>query len=95
MRKLSEIEQAKIKLLTKNRISLTLIEPTQTGLNKSIMDATGAVRSFLKREGAHNYEQQKQSGIKNINLNDLNLSPIHEFSIANYNFKQNLTQKCI
>ena len=60
MRKLTEIEQAKIKLLTKNRISLTLIEPTQTGLNKSIMDATGTVRSFLKRESAHDYEQQEQ-----------------------------------
>ena len=35
-----------------------------------------------------NYEQQKQSGIKNVTLNNLNLSPIHEFSIANYNFKQ-------
>ena len=60
MRKLTEIEQEKIKLLTKNRISLTLIEPTQTGLNKSIMDATGTVRSFLKRESAHDYEQQEQ-----------------------------------
>ena len=35
-----------------------------------------------------NYEQQKQSGIKDVYPNDLNLSPIHEFSIANYNFKQ-------
>ncbi len=60
MRKLTEAEQNKIKLLTKNQVSLTLIEPTETGLKKSIMDATGSVRSFLKSENIHDYEQQAQ-----------------------------------
>ncbi|WKD86943.1 hypothetical protein KCTC32516_02323 [Polaribacter huanghezhanensis] len=60
MRKLTETEQGKIKLLTKNQVSLTLIEPTETGLKKSIMDATGSVRSYLKSENIHDYELQKQ-----------------------------------
>ena len=60
MRKLTESEQNKIKLLTKNQVSLTLIEPTETGLKKSIMDATGSVRNFLKNENIHDYEQQEQ-----------------------------------
>ena len=60
MRKLTDIEQNKIKLLTKNQVSLTLIEPTETGLKKSIMDATGSVRSFLKSENIHDYDQQFQ-----------------------------------
>ena len=60
MRKLTEIEQSKIKLLTKKQISLALIEPTETGLKKSIMDATGSVRSYLKSEDIHDYELQKQ-----------------------------------
>ncbi|MEE9432550.1 MAG: MvaI/BcnI family restriction endonuclease, partial [Melioribacteraceae bacterium] len=60
MRKLTEEEQNKIKLLTKNQVSLTLIEPTETGLKKSIMDATGSIRSFLKSENIHDYEQQAQ-----------------------------------
>lgn len=60
MRKLTESEQNKIKLLTKNQVSLTLIEPTETGLKKSIMDATGSVRSFLKSENIHDYELQSQ-----------------------------------
>ncbi len=60
MRKLTEAEQNKIKLLTKNQVSLTLIEPTETGLKKSIMDATGSVRSFLKSENIHDYDQQLQ-----------------------------------
>lgn len=60
MRKLSKSEQNKIKLLTRNQVSLTLIEPTETGLKKSIMDATGSVRSFLKSENIHDYDLQKQ-----------------------------------
>lgn len=60
MRKLTESEQNKIKLLTKNQVSLTLIEPTETGLKKSIMDATGSVRNFLKSENIHDYELQSQ-----------------------------------
>lgn len=60
MRKLTNEEQEKIKLLTKNQVSLTLIEPTKTGLNKSIMDATASVRSFLKKENVHDYETQNK-----------------------------------
>ncbi len=60
MRKLTDAEQEKIKLLTKNQVSLTLIEPTENGLKKSIMDATGSVRSYLKSENIHDYELQKQ-----------------------------------
>ncbi|QCX02108.1 MvaI/BcnI restriction endonuclease family protein [Aggregatimonas sangjinii] len=60
MRKLTVAEQEKIKLLTKNQVSLTLIEPTETGLKKSIMDATGSVRSYLKSENIHDYELQNQ-----------------------------------
>src|SRR5680860_312727 len=64
MRKLSKSEQNKIKILTKNQVSLALIEPTETGLKKSIMDATGSVRSYLKDEEIHDYILQDQ-GPKN------------------------------
>lgn len=64
MRILSLDEEKNLKSLTKNSISLALIEPTATGLKKSIMDATGPVRSYLKTNGYHNYEVQRQ-GPKN------------------------------
>jgi len=60
VRKLTNSEQNKIKLLTKNQVALTLIEPTETGLKKSIMDATGSVRYFLKSENIHDYDLQVQ-----------------------------------
>ncbi len=66
MRKLTDAEQEKIKLLTKNQVSLALIEPTETGLRKSIMDATASVRSFLKSENIHDYETQLQGSESKI-----------------------------
>ena len=60
MRQLSIVEINRIKLLTENSVELTLIEPTKTGLGKSIMDATGPVRSYLKAKSLHDYEIQKQ-----------------------------------
>lgn len=60
MRQLTDIELNRIKLLTENSIELTLIEPTETGLVKSIMDATGSVRSYLKSKNIHDFELQKQ-----------------------------------
>jgi hypothetical protein len=60
MRVLSNTEENRLKILTKNSVSLALIEPTETGLKKSIMDATGPVRNYLKENNFHDYEIQKQ-----------------------------------
>lgn len=60
MRPLTKTEENRLKLLTKHSISLTLIEPTETGLKKSIMDATGPVRNYLKEKNLHDFETQLQ-----------------------------------
>lgn len=60
MRLLTNQEEEKLKVLTENSISLTLIEPTETGLKKSIMDATGTVRNYLKSNNFHDYNLQTQ-----------------------------------
>lgn len=60
MRALSKTEENRLKILTKNSVSLALIEPTETGLKKSIMDATGPVRNYLKENNFHDYEVQQQ-----------------------------------
>ena len=69
MRVLTAEEQNQIKLLTKNQVSLTLIEPTETGLKKSIMDATGSVRSFLKENQIHDYDLQGQGPENKVQIN--------------------------
>ena len=60
MRAFYKIEKDRIKILTEHSLSFTLIEPTETGLNKSIMDATAPVRLFFKNKNIHDYQEQKQ-----------------------------------
>lgn len=60
MRQLTAIEIDRIKILTENSVELCLIEPTETGLVKSIMDATGSVRNFLKSKNIHDFGLQNQ-----------------------------------
>jgi len=60
MRQLTENELREVKTLTENSVEFTLIEPTENGLNKSIMDATGPIRAYLKASLVHDYEQQTQ-----------------------------------
>lgn len=60
MRTLTNNEEEKLRVLTENSVSLTLIEPTETGLKKSIMDATGSVRIYLKNNNFHDYNLQLQ-----------------------------------
>ena len=45
------------------------IVPTATGLNKSIMDATETVRSFLEENEIHNFKHQKQGEENKVILN--------------------------
>ncbi|MBL0128867.1 MAG: hypothetical protein IPP83_15735 [Flavobacteriales bacterium] len=60
MRQLTELERTGIEALTGFSVSVTLIEPTRTGLEKSIMDATGPVRQYLLEHGLHNFQEQAQ-----------------------------------
>ncbi len=60
MRALTKTEEMRLKKLTENSVSLALIEPTETGLSKSILDATGPVRNYLKENNFHDYESQAQ-----------------------------------
>ena len=75
MRQLTNVEIERIKLLTEKSVEVTLIEPTGTGLGKSIMDATGSVRSYLKNKNIHDYELQNQGQESKIQVNSYLVSP--------------------
>lgn len=60
LRPLTDIERARIKRLTAESVDITLIQPTRTGLEKSILDATAPVRNFLRDRDLHDYELQGQ-----------------------------------
>ncbi len=82
MRVLTELEQNKIKILTKNQVSLALIEPTETGLKKSIMDATGPIRSYLKENQIHDYDFQLQGPEHKVIIN---ANIYSDFNLTNSN----------
>jgi hypothetical protein len=68
MRQLSKIELGRLKQLTEKSVDLCLIEPTSTGLKKSILDATGSVRKYLKAKEVHDFELQLQGTESKIQL---------------------------
>lgn len=49
-----------LRKLTAFGLDVAFLVPTPTGINKSIMDATGPVRELLKTSGLHDYESQGQ-----------------------------------
>lgn len=60
MREYNAIERKNAQFLVNKRIDYTTIQITQTGINKSTLDATAPVRTFLKERGIHDFEQQEQ-----------------------------------
>jgi hypothetical protein len=74
MRQLTTLEINRIKLLTEKSVELCLIEPTGTGLEKSIMDATGSVRTYLKANNIHDFELQKQGQESKIQMTSFLIS---------------------
>lgn len=63
------IENKNIELLKQKNIPFSILIPTETGLNKSIMDAISGVREFLKENHIHDYEVQEFGPDHKIKLN--------------------------
>ncbi len=59
----SSIAPVLAKLAT-HGLEASFLVPTKTGLEKSIIDAVGPFRSFLKNKGFHDYEVQHQGVIR-------------------------------
>lgn len=60
MRPYNALETENVKILVDRQIDFATIQITETGLKKSILDATAPVRSYLKESGLHDYELQIQ-----------------------------------
>jgi hypothetical protein len=75
MRKFRSDEEQNIKTFTENSVELTVLEPTRTGLEKSIMDATGPVRSFLEKNDLHDYSSQGKGQEHKVLINSFLVYP--------------------
>jgi len=55
-----------LELLGRHGLEATLLVPTPTGLDKSIMDATSGLREYLETHGYHDYAAQPQGGAHKV-----------------------------
>lgn len=60
MRSYNAFETKNIKFLVDKQVEFTTIQITETGLKKSILDATAPVRAYFKEKNVHDYETQIQ-----------------------------------
>ena len=60
MRPYNTFESSNVKFLVDKQVEFTTIQITETGLKKSILDATAPVRAYFKEKGIHDYELQPQ-----------------------------------
>lgn len=60
LRPYNAFEIKNVEFLVNNQVDFATIQITETGLKKSILDATAPVRAFLLKNGIHNYEIQLQ-----------------------------------
>lgn len=60
MRKFNSFEEANLVFLTRKSIQYTLVQITETGYKKSILDATEPIRQYFLECGMHDYRGQAQ-----------------------------------
>lgn len=60
MRPFNDFETKNVKFLVNNQVDYATIQITETGLKKSILDATAPVRAYFKEHNVHDYDTQPQ-----------------------------------
>lgn len=60
MRPYNAFETDNVKFLVDKQVEFATIQITETGLKKSILDATAPVRAYFKEKGVHDYDLQLQ-----------------------------------
>lgn len=60
MRPYTSFEERNVRFLVDHQIEFATIQVTETGLKKSILDATAPVRAYLKENNIHDYDTQLQ-----------------------------------
>jgi hypothetical protein len=68
LRLLTDIERHRFQRLAAESMEVTLIQPTRTGLGKSILDATAPVRNYLRDNKIHDFDAQRQGTDHRIQL---------------------------
>jgi Protein of unknown function DUF262. len=84
------VEDKNLHALSNKSIDYSILIPTETGLKKSIMDATSTVRDFLQKNNIHNYSSQEfgpsnKVKIQGVFIEKNNLAKMTEASLYRSN----------
>ncbi len=71
-------------LILNEGFDVAFLVPTETAMKKSIMDAHGSVRSFLKRNNIHDYENQPQGPKEYLDVNFITSTDVFERKVSLY-----------
>ena len=76
--------QAISELILSHGYDVAFLVPTQTGLEKSILDAHASLRSFLTRMNFHDYEQQAKGVIRKATSNFITNNETYKRTVSLY-----------
>ena len=71
-------------LILGQNYDVAFLVPTETGLNKSILDAHHSIRALFEREQFHDYQNQKQGDIRKTTANFITASETYEKTVSLY-----------
>jgi hypothetical protein len=71
-------------LILNEGFDVAFLVPTETAMEKSIMDAHGSIRAFLKRNNIHDYEKQPQGPKEYIDVNFITSIESYERKVSLY-----------
>ena len=75
MRDFNDFESRNVRFLVNKQVQYATIQVTETGLKKSILDATAPVRAYFSENGIHDYEKQLQGPENKRNIDTVILTP--------------------
>lgn len=73
MRPYNNFETKNVKFLVEHQVQFSTIQITETGLKKSIMDATAPVRAYFKENRIHDYDSQPQGELGKRLIDNISL----------------------
>lgn len=71
-------------IILKKGYDVAFLVPTQTGLVKSILDAYQSLRTFLKRVGLHDYDQQELGVKRHVTAHFVTKDDVYEKTVSLY-----------
>lgn len=89
MRDYDALERRNVEFLVNKRVEHVTMQITQTGINKSTLDATAPVRTFFKEHDIHDFEHQSQGEAHKVSKRTIILTDVGSIETETTTFRPN------